>query len=358
MADGAEEIRRKGLDKSTLHPNLCLPSCCRVWLIEMARKVLLSLAAILVCIGVYYYVYDSILDDDIEELEEHVIKKLYNSTITSQWINVTVPGVNGPEIWPTHLLHSSEIHPNKPNLVLLHGYGATSALTWRVTIPGLIERFNIYAIDMPGFGRSPAPLSLLSLDDPHEAHLEYCSYYRHTLDTLNLTDSPPFLIAHSFGGFVITHCLAQYPQLVSGLLLVAVPGFFPTNGPWGYLCASYFSLGLPQLPIQLLGDWTHLLYELLQYLHGVKIDYVFVRYWHLVHMSRHLLSDVIVRKFITHRGLYSLGVGVSFLPLLKITHGPEGVVTSSPLPVAIVFGGQDFISPPQQGVLSLSLSFS
>jgi 2-hydroxy-6-oxo-octa-2,4-dienoate hydrolase len=50
---------------------------------------------------------------------------------------------------------------HKPDVLLLHGYGATSAFTWRLTIPALTEKFNVYAIDMPGFGRTEAPASLL-----------------------------------------------------------------------------------------------------------------------------------------------------------------------------------------------------
>lgn len=300
--------------------------------------------SLVVVLVVYYAYYDVITDDNIEELEDIVIKKLYNSTVQSTWMNITVD----EEIWPTHLLKPSEIDSNKPNLLLLHGYGATSAITWRVTIPELAQKFNIYAIDMPGFGRTPAPNSLLSIQNPYEAHMKYCTFYRQAIQSLELS-SPPFLIAHSFGGFVITQCLAEYPQIVSGAILIAVPGFFSSNGPWGWVCASYFSLGLPQYPVQLLGDWMHYIYDLLMLINDVNIDYVYVRYWHLVHMSKDMIPDTIVRKFILHHGLYSMGVGISFLPLIRLTHAIDE--NSTPLPVAIVFGEKDFLSPPQQGPL-------
>lgn len=92
-----------------------------------------------ILIGLYLKIYDSINDDDVEVLEVEVLKGLYSSSIKSKWINITVEN----EIWETHLLESSYIDQNKPNILLLHGYGATSAITWRVTIPGLVEKFNV-----------------------------------------------------------------------------------------------------------------------------------------------------------------------------------------------------------------------
>ena len=217
---------------------------------------------------------------------------------------------------------------------------------------------------MPGFGRTPAPNSLLSITNPIETHMKYCTFYRQAIESFNLTSSP-FIIAHSFGGFVITQCLSRYPTMSSGAILIAVPGFFSSNGAWGYLCATYFTFGLPQNPIQLLGDWTHSIYDFLIHINNVKIDSFYVRYWHLIHMSQHMKSDIILRKFIVHYGVYSMGVGVSFLPLLNLTFINENYNELNnelnneksnelknrrkPLPIAIVFGSNDFISPPQQG---------
>jgi pimeloyl-ACP methyl ester carboxylesterase len=331
---------------------------------------LLSLLAATLWVGtiVYHKVYDSNSDDDIEELENVVLQKLYQGTMKSEWRNITLTRQEEreitkerekkeAEIWLTHLLVPTNFDETKPNLILMHGYGATSALTWRVTIPGLVDKFNVFAIDMPGFGRTPAPQSLLSIQDPVEAHQKYCSFYQSALESFHL-NSKPFLIAHSFGGFVMTQCLAEHPHLFHGAILIAVPGFFSSNGPWGYVCATYFTFGLPQYPIQLLGDWMHYLYDMLSLLTNVQIDYSFVRYWHLVHMSPDMIPDVIVKKFIFHNGLYSMGIGISLLPLIKLTHQHHNQATpqAEPFPVAIVFGEKDFITPPQQGQVISELS--
>ena len=45
---------------------------------------------------------------------------------------------------------------NKPNLVLVHGWSSGLAL-WGKNIDSLSDKYNIYAIDLLGFGRSSRP---------------------------------------------------------------------------------------------------------------------------------------------------------------------------------------------------------
>ena len=53
---------------------------------------------------------------------------------------------------------------NKPNIVLLHGYGGSSAISF--CLSGVIQRlgnkFHIYAIDLPGFGRTVLPATVIN----------------------------------------------------------------------------------------------------------------------------------------------------------------------------------------------------
>lgn len=125
---------------------------------EMRKFNLIFLFVIIILI--YYFYYDYKSDDDIEIFEEKVITELYNKTIKSEWILIKLINENNErnkvneveekeendendEIWLTHILKSSIINKSKENILLLHGYGATSAITWRVTIPGLVEKFNV-----------------------------------------------------------------------------------------------------------------------------------------------------------------------------------------------------------------------
>ena len=51
----------------------------------------------------------------------------------------------------------SELSVKKPNLILIHGFG-NSLGTWESLAPKLSKAFNVYGIDMLGFGLSEKPV--------------------------------------------------------------------------------------------------------------------------------------------------------------------------------------------------------
>ena len=76
------------------------------------------------------------------------------------------------------------------------------------------------------------------MQDTHDA---YCHFYRSAISTIGIRS--PYVVAHSFGGFVFTQCAAQHPEILSKLLLVSVPGIFPSNGGFDFLwCVSCCAL--------------------------------------------------------------------------------------------------------------------
>lgn len=127
----------------------------------MHTHITVCLAA--VCVAMMLFVMETPLhNSDIQSLEDEVIFKLYGDNVKSAWKNIQVTTLNGStESWLTHYIEPGHFLESKPDVLLLHGYGATSAFTWRATIPALVQKFNVYAIDMPGFGRTEAPASLL-----------------------------------------------------------------------------------------------------------------------------------------------------------------------------------------------------
>jgi pimeloyl-ACP methyl ester carboxylesterase len=66
-----------------------------------------------------------------------------------------------------------------------------------------------------------------------DTHNAYCQFYISAMATIGI--HKPFVIAHSFGGFVFTQCAAQHPGILSKLVLVSVPGIFPSNGGFDFL---------------------------------------------------------------------------------------------------------------------------
>jgi len=78
-----------------------------------------------------------------------------------------------------------------PDLVLLHGYGA-SGFTWRNWIPALSRSHRVLNVDLKGFGSSPAPPD--GRYSPHD-------HAREVLDALSeLEVTAPILVGHSMGG--------------------------------------------------------------------------------------------------------------------------------------------------------------
>jgi len=92
-------------------------------------------------------------------------------------------------------------------VVALHGWGR-SRQDWQATLEG----YDALALDLPGFGATPAP-------DTGWSTAEYAEWVREILVDLDR----PVLVGHSFGGRVAVHLAAASPELVRGLVLTGVP---------------------------------------------------------------------------------------------------------------------------------------
>jgi pimeloyl-ACP methyl ester carboxylesterase len=103
-----------------------------------------------------------------------------------------------------------------PAVVLVHGLGG-SHLNWDLLAPHLTGRARVWAIDLPGFGRSeprnrsttvPANVGVLGrfLDE--------------------VVQEPAVLVGNSMGGMISIFTAGERPQSVSGLVLLdpAIPG--------------------------------------------------------------------------------------------------------------------------------------
>lgn len=97
-----------------------------------------------------------------------------------------------------------------PPLILVHGLGA-SAFSWRHTIPALATRFTTYAVDLLGFGESPAPPGFRCTMAAQAAAL------RQFIEARRLVR--PVVVGHSMGGGVALRLAEQVP--VSRLVLIA-----------------------------------------------------------------------------------------------------------------------------------------
>ncbi|HEV8641150.1 MAG TPA: alpha/beta fold hydrolase [Methylomirabilota bacterium] len=104
-----------------------------------------------------------------------------------------------------------------PAVVLVHGLGGF-AESWRHNFDALAQRATVYAVDLPGFGRSAKPFAQYNL-------AFFAAALHGFLEALGVHHAS--LVGHSLGGaFVLTYALT-HPARVDRVALVGglVPGF-------------------------------------------------------------------------------------------------------------------------------------
>src|SRR3989442_13853636 len=110
---------------------------------------------------------------------------------------------------------TSRVEGRGPAVVLVHGLGGL-AESWRHNVPSLAARATVYAVDLPGFGRSGKPSAGYSL-----AYFTRALYA--FLDAVGVTQVS--LVGHSLGAAVAVNFALTHPARVQRL---AVPsGFLP-----------------------------------------------------------------------------------------------------------------------------------
>ena len=103
-------------------------------------------------------------------------------------------------------------------LVLVHGLGVSSDY-WARAQPLLAVQRRVYAVDLPGFGRSARPARVLNAVGLAQALAEW-------LAAMELARA--HLLGHSLGGQVVVELARTHPQRVACLVLAA-----PTIGKCG-----------------------------------------------------------------------------------------------------------------------------
>ncbi len=114
-----------------------------------------------------------------------------------------------------------EAHPSRPPLLLIHGFGASTD-HWRKNLMGLSQDFEVWAIDLLGFGRSAKP------------NWQYSgNLWRDQLQDFigEMMSQPPILAGNSLGGYAALCVAAQQPSPVAGLILLNSAGPFTDTQP-------------------------------------------------------------------------------------------------------------------------------
>ena len=133
-------------------------------------------------------------------------------------------------------------------VVLLHGLAANK-LSFVPMLDGLSDRYEIHAVDLPGFGRSDKPL-------PHGRRYSpawMASVVRGYLTNNGIREA--YLIGNSMGGRIATETALRHPRMVRGFVTLGSAVAFDEWQPYGRLLRGIRGqwLGLAALPLKL--DW-------------------------------------------------------------------------------------------------------
>lgn len=101
-------------------------------------------------------------------------------------------------------------------LILVHGLGG-SAEDWARVIPGLSKEYLVYALDLPGFGRSAIPPEPLRIRT-------FVKYLAGFIEALGYPEVA--MAGNSLGGWIATTFALKYPERVRQLYLLNSAGLW------------------------------------------------------------------------------------------------------------------------------------
>ena len=117
---------------------------------------------------------------------------------------------------PIYYVKAGERHPQRPPLLLIHGFGASTD-HWKKNIIGLSQHFEVWAIDLLGFGRSGKPNWSYSGDLWRDQLHEFIT---------EVMGQPAVLAGNSLGGYAALCVASQRPESAAGLILINSAGPF------------------------------------------------------------------------------------------------------------------------------------
>lgn len=114
-------------------------------------------------------------------------------------------------------------------VILLHGWGQSKE-TWIKIIKNLEKKYIVYALDLPGFGKTPLIKNVLTINDYEKIIEEF----------ININKiKKPILLGHSFGGKIALEFAIKQKNKINKLILYSSSAF-PKKG----ILNSTISLGI------------------------------------------------------------------------------------------------------------------
>lgn len=126
--------------------------------------------------------------------------------------------------WRGHSIYyvrAGEPQPQRPPLLLVHGFGASTD-HWRKNISELCKDFQVFAIDLLGFGRSAKPKLEYGADLWRDQLYDFIT---------QVIGQPAVLAGNSLGGYACLCVASQRPDAAAGVVLLNSAGPFSEDEP-------------------------------------------------------------------------------------------------------------------------------
>jgi pimeloyl-ACP methyl ester carboxylesterase len=229
-----------------------------------------------------------------------------------------------------YYVQAGEKQPQRPPLLLVHGFGASTD-HWRKNITGLCADFQVFAIDLLGFGRSAKPQLQYSADLWREQLRDFIS---------EVIGEKTVVAGNSLGGYACLCTGAKYPDLVAGVVLLN------SAGPFSQTEGEQVQMQPPQNPLQkLIGKtvkWTfqRRLFQALLFQY-VRQRWVIRRTLEKVYLDKTAITDQLVAEI--QRPAYDQGALDVFVSVFSTPQGEKVDVLLKQLtcPLLLLWGEAD-----------------
>tara|TARA_Y100000589_G_scaffold320016_1_gene349318 strand:- start:311 stop:1210 length:900 start_codon:yes stop_codon:yes gene_type:complete len=118
-------------------------------------------------------------------------------------------------------IHTVKEEPKKTTseiaILLVHGFGASTD-HWRFNIPVLAEKYEVHAIDLIGFGKSPKPNDLEYSGSLWKDQI--IAYVKEVIQ------KPTVIVGNSLGGYAALAAGSSLNELSAGVVLLNAAGYF------------------------------------------------------------------------------------------------------------------------------------
>lgn len=234
-------------------------------------------------------------------------------------------------------LHIETAGPaDSPPLVMTHGWGMDSSI-WSPNRDALAKRFRLVMWDLPGLGKSRAPLSAISLP-------AFADDLARVIDSAG--PAPVVLVGHSIGGMIIQTLARDRPELFGSRVLGVVLLNTTHTNPLRTMILSGLMTALQ--PLAELGSKLTIALKLLVWLNAWQ-SYLSGT-THLV--MRLGFGTPTTRRSLDHASLLSVRNSPAAQAqgnLAMFRWDATGALADLPVPVLVLAGDRDIVTKEEAG---------